>query len=166
MSHKALFVKYFVFATTVLSLLLVPSVMRQAAAQNASIVLPGIKVSQGWTTITKKSGKSTPAYFTIHNSGLTPDTLVSISCSIAHRTTLIGKSGDEIGAIPIKPGQTLTLKPGGTHLMLEQNRFRFYTHAMIPCSADFLGAGTMLLYLHVQPDDATSFQPPRNQIKH
>lgn len=135
-----------------------------AFAQTTASVLPGITVDHGWTRITREAGRSTPAFFTIRNDGIAPDTLVSTSCAVAHRTILLDRTGKTIGAIKIKPGQTITLKPGGTHLMLEQNRFRFYARGLIPCSVDFLGAGKMILYLHVEPDNAKAYHPARRAI--
>lgn len=135
-----------------------------AFAQTAANVMPGITVGQGWTRVTREAGKSTPGFFTIHNDGLTPDTLVSTSCPVAHRTVLLDRTGKAIGAIRIKPGQTVTLAPDGAHLMLEQNRFRFYASGLIPCSIDFLGAGKMILYLHVEPDNAKTYHPAHRAI--
>ena len=152
--------KYLIFGLTIAGLAL-PAFSR---AQNNVGVLPGITVGQGWTRLSTEAGKSTPAFFTIHNGGLTPDTLVSTTCPVAHRTILLDRSGKTLGAIEIKPGETITLTPQGQHLMLEQNRFRFYARALIPCSVDFLGAGEMILYLHVEPDDAKTYHPAHRPV--
>ncbi len=138
--------------------------MTPSLAQNANTAPLGITIDHGWTRITTESGKSTPAYFTIHNAGTTPDTLVSTTCPIAHHTLLLDPTGQPLGAIVIKPGQTLMLAPKDTHLMLQQNRFRFYAHAMIPCSVDFLDAGKLILYLHVEPDKAVGYEQARRPI--
>ncbi|MGC9270082.1 copper chaperone PCu(A)C [Acidiphilium sp.] len=135
-----------------------------ALAQSGSAVPAGITLDHGWTVVTTAPGRTTPAYFSIHNAGTTPDTLVSTTCPIAHHTLMLDAAGAPLGAMAIKPGQTVTLAPGGVHLMLQQNRFRFYTHAMIPCSVDFLNAGKIILYLHVEADGSTGFEPARRPI--
>ncbi|MCW8306370.1 copper chaperone PCu(A)C [Acidiphilium sp. PA] len=135
-----------------------------ALAKSDETVPLGMTVGHGWTRQTKARGQTTPAYFTIHNAGTTPDTLVSTSCPIAHHTLLLDRSGQAVGGLVIKPGETVTLAPDRTHLMLQQNRFRFYAHAMIPCSVDFLDAGKVILYLHVEPDDAKAYEQVRRPI--
>lgn len=147
-----------IFKCNLTALALAAASFLPVAARAQSTVPPGVTVDQGWTTATTAPGKSTPAYFTLRNSGLTPDTLVSITCPIAHRTELVGASGKAVGGMPVKPGETLRFTPSGTHLVLQRTRFRFYAHAMIPCSAEFLGAGTMLLYLHVESANAKAYR--------
>jgi copper(I)-binding protein len=139
-------------------------VLAPAFAQYAGAVPAGITIDQGWTRMSTAPGKTTPAYFRIHNAGAAPDTLVSTTCPIAHHTLLLDQAGQQLGAIVIKPGQTLTLTPKALHLMLQDNRFRFYAHAMIPCSVDFLDAGKLILYLHVEPDSADGYQQARRSI--
>ncbi|MDD2876225.1 MAG: copper chaperone PCu(A)C [Acidiphilium sp.] len=150
--------------TAALLLGLTIPVITPAFAQDVNPVPPGITVGHGWTYLSTADGKSTPAYFTIHNAGSTPDTLVSTSCPVAHHTVLLDPSGKTLGAITINPGQTIMFSPSGTHLMLEQNRFRFYAHAMIPCSVDFLSAGKLIIYLHVEPDSAKTYEQARRPI--
>lgn len=129
-----------------------------AFAQTGTAPLPGVTVGQGWTRATSDAGTSVPGFFTIHNTGLTADTLVSASCPIARRTALLDASGKTVNAVTIAPGQTVSLAPGGLHLMLDQNRFQFYPRGLIPCSLDFLGAGEMILYLRVEPANAKAYQ--------
>ncbi len=145
-------------------LVLCGAAVMPALAQGDDTVPLGITVKHGWTRQTTEAGKTTPAYFTIHNAGTAPDTLVSTSCPIAHHTLLLDRSGQPVGGLVIKPGETLTLAPDQTHLMLQQNRFRFYAHAMIPCSVDFLDAGKVILYLHVEPNGAKGYEQARRPI--
>lgn len=124
----------------------------------------GVVVDHGWTTLTTEAGDTTAGYFRVHNVGATPDTLLSTSCPIAHHTVLLDGSGKKLGGIVIKPGETLTMAPGGMHLMLTRNRYRFYAHGMIPCSVDFLDAGKLILYLHVEQPGAKAYEQVRRPV--
>lgn len=128
-----------------------------AQTSNASpnAALPGIQVDTGWVRPTHQHGATAPAFFTIRNTGITADTLISATCPIAHRTVMLGGAGNPIGGIPIKAGQTLHLKAPGPHIVLEDMRFRLYPRALIPCSVSFLSAGSRMLYLKVRPAKAT-----------
>lgn len=147
-----------------LAIALTLGVIGTASAQETNPSPIGIKVDRGWTTVTTAAGKTTPAYFAIHNEGTTPDTLVSTTCPIAHHTVLYDASGHPLGAIVIKPGQTITMGPDGLHLMLQANRYRFYAHGMIPCSVDFLDAGKLIMYLHVEPHGAKGYERVRRPV--
>jgi periplasmic copper chaperone A len=69
---------------------------------------------------------NTAAYVTITNKGDTDDALVSVSCECAQKTELhtMKMEGDKMmmATMPdgfvIKAGETVSLKPGGDHIML------------------------------------------------
>lgn len=131
-----------------------------AQAQDAASSVPGVTVGKGWIHTTSGPGADAAAYFTIRNTG-TADTLVSATCPIARKTELVGADGKPVAAIAIGAGATLTLAPGGTHILLERNRFRLFPKATLPCSVNFRDAGSMMLYLHVEPENASSYQKSR-----
>lgn len=150
--------------STMVAVVLAVAGMGVAGAQAPAAGPAGITVGHGWTRLTTAAGQTTPAYLTIRNGGRQPDTLVSATCPVAHRTVLLDATGKPEGAVAIRPGQTVRLSPAGQHLMLERNRFRFYAHAMIPCSVDFVNAGRMIVYLHVEPANARSYRPVRRPV--
>lgn len=128
-----------------------------AQTQDASAALPGVTVGKGWTRTTPGANHDAPAYFTIHNTSDTADTLLSATCPIARDTQLVGADDRPVNGITIKAGATLTLDPGGTHVLLEKNRFRLFPKALVPCSVNFRNAGSMMLYLHVEPHNARTY---------
>ncbi len=59
-----------------------------------------------------------PVYFTVTNAGSGADTLLSALSSSSAMVMFHGEGMQGVGALPIAPGTSLTLAPGGTHLML------------------------------------------------
>jgi copper(I)-binding protein len=85
-----------------------------------------IQISQPWARATPKGATSGAAYMTLMNSGTTPQRLSCVSsdaaakCQIHEMTMTDGvmKMRPVEGGLEIKPGETVTLKPGGFHMML------------------------------------------------
>lgn len=86
---------------------------------------PPIAVSEAWVRPADAGGGSA-AYLTIVNPGSTPDTLLSVSSPGAGsvmlhetKTDASGMTGmSMIDKLPIAAGATVTLQPGGYHLMI------------------------------------------------
>jgi hypothetical protein len=96
------------------------------AAYAADYNVGSIKITEPWARATPKGASAGAAYLTITNSGTTPDRLscassnVSAQCQI-HSMTMdngVMKMRPVEGGLEIKPGETVTLKPGGYHVML------------------------------------------------
>src|SRR5580700_2003667 len=103
-----------------LTLLAVP------AAQAADYDVGSIHISQPWARATPKGAASGAAYMTITNNGKTADKVNCVSsdasaeCQI-HTMTMdngVMQMRPVEGGLEIKPGETVTLKPGGFHMML------------------------------------------------
>ena len=85
-----------------------------------------IHIAQPWARATPKGAKSGAGYLTITNNGSTADRLSCVSsdasakCQVHTMTTEDGvmKMPPAEGGLEIKPGETVTLKPGGLHVML------------------------------------------------
>jgi len=128
------------------------------SAQDAPASFNVIKVSHGWTRETPRPGIAVPGFFTIDNPTDMQDVLDSVDCPIARVTRLIGPGGTTVGELPIKPGQKAILSAKTVHLVLEQPKFQLYRTALIPCSLHFQNAGPVMLYLEVEPKDATAYR--------
>jgi periplasmic copper chaperone A len=85
-----------------------------------------IHISQPWSRATPKGASSGAGYMTITNKGTAPDKVSCVSsdasaqCQI-HTMTMedgVMKMRPVEGGLEIKPGETVTLKPGGLHMML------------------------------------------------
>jgi hypothetical protein len=84
-----------------------------------------IAVENAWTRATPKGAQVAAGYLTIKNDGAEPDRLVSASAGFAgkvemHRSSMVDgmmKMRPAAEGIEIPPGSTVTLGPGGYHLM-------------------------------------------------
>jgi periplasmic copper chaperone A len=97
-----------------------------ARAEAADYSVGPIKITDPWARATPKGASSGAGYLTITNNGTVPDRLscassdVSAQCQI-HSMVMdngVMKMRPVEGGLEIKPGETVTLKPGGNHLML------------------------------------------------
>ncbi|MGB0221941.1 MAG: copper chaperone PCu(A)C [Luminiphilus sp.] len=101
---------------SLVSLLLLPTTV--TAAETLSI-------DDLWVRAAPPHMKMTAAYGGLRNDGVDPVTVVSVSTSITdrasiHETQLRNDRAmmRPVSALPIAPGQQVTLEPGGLHLML------------------------------------------------
>ena len=86
---------------------------------------PGIVVDNVWARATPGNAQTGAAYLSITNTGTAPDRLLSVSSTVAEKAELHeNKTENGImkmrpkAPVSLKPGETVTLKPGGDHLML------------------------------------------------
>ena len=85
-----------------------------------------IQITAPWARATPKGASAGAAYMTITNTGKTPDKVNCVSsdasaeCQI-HTMTMdngVMQMRPVEGGLEIRPGETVTLKPGGFHMML------------------------------------------------
>ena len=97
-----------------------------APAQAADYDVGSIHITAPWARATPKGASSGAAYITIANKGTVPDRVtcmssdVSAACQI-HTMAMergVMKMRPVEGGLEIKPGETVTLKASGLHLML------------------------------------------------
>lgn len=94
-------------------------------AMAADYTVGSLKISQPWSRATPKGAAVGGGYMTITNTGTTPDRLIGgvtgISSSFeVHEMSMDGgvmKMRMLANGLEIKPGETVTLKPGGYHVM-------------------------------------------------
>ena len=94
-------------------------------AQAADVTVGSMKISSPWARATPKGASVGGGYMTITNTGSAPDRLVGGSTDVSksfevHEMKMEGgvmKMRPVVGGIEIKPGQTVTLDPGGYHVM-------------------------------------------------
>ena len=101
--------------------------LAQAPALRAQQAAPGpIEVTQAWSRATPGGAPVGAGYLALTNRGAEADRLIGGSTEIAGRIEVHEMSMDNgvmkmrelAGGLEVKPGQTVTLKPGGHHLML------------------------------------------------
>ena len=97
-----------------------------SAARATDYNVGPIQITAPWARATPKGATAGAAYMTITNTGKTPDKVSCVSsdasaeCQI-HTMTMdngVMQMRPVEGGLEIKPGETVTLKPGGFHMML------------------------------------------------
>lgn len=107
------------------ALALTPFLAAQAAA--ADYKVGSLDITQPWARATPKGASTGAAYLTVTNSGSNAERLSCASSAAAGKCQIhemamdngVMKMRPVEGGLEIKPGQTVTLKPGGYHIMLE-----------------------------------------------
>lgn len=92
------------------------------SAEGASIA-----VEAPWSRATPPAAKTGAAYMTLHNSGTAPDRLVAVETPAADgasiHTTVVENNVSSMRAatdgVELPAGGTVTMAPGGTHIMLQ-----------------------------------------------
>jgi copper(I)-binding protein len=110
-----------------------------------------IHISQTWSRATPKGAAAAAAYLTIINNGKEPDRVNCVSsdasaqCEI-HSMTMddgVMKMRPVEGGLEIKPGETVTLRPGGLHIMLLSLKHPLEQGGMVKTTLKFDKAGTI-----------------------
>lgn len=115
-------------------------------------------ISQAWSRATPGGAKVGGGYFTIENKGATPDRLTGGTTSVAKTleihemavTNGVMTMRPVDGGITIDPGKTVTLAPGGYHLMLMELKGPFKQGDKVPVTLNFEKAGKVDVTLDVQ----------------
>jgi periplasmic copper chaperone A len=121
------------------------------AAQAADYDVGSIHISQPWSRATPKGASAGAGYMTVTNKGATPDRVSCVSsdasaeCQI-HTMTMengVMKMRPVEGGLEILPGQTVTLKPGGLHMMLIDLKHPLEAGGSVKATLKFDHAGTV-----------------------
>ena len=137
-------------ASMILSQLLVGGLCF-APADAADYDVGSIHITQPWARATPKGASAGAGYMTVTNNGSAPDRLncvssdVSAECQI-HTMTMdngVMKMRPVEGGLEIKPGETVTLKPGGLHVMLLDLKHPLEQGGTVKVELKFDKAGTV-----------------------
>jgi copper(I)-binding protein len=134
------------------------------AAQLAAPVRAGdvkagdLVITQAWSRQTPSGAKVAGAYLTIENKGTTADRLVSGSVDVAGRVEIhemamdggVMKMRPLDNGLVIEPGKTVTLAPGGNHMMLLDLKTQLKQGDKVPVTLQFEKAGKVNVSLDVQ----------------
>jgi periplasmic copper chaperone A len=110
--------------TALIALSLTP--MLAVHSHAAGYKVGSIQITQPWARATPKGASSGAAYMTLTNTGTASVRLDCVSSDAAakcqiHEMSMTGgvmRMRPVEGGLQIKPGETITLKPGGFHVML------------------------------------------------
>ena len=136
-----------------------------AAIALSAFALPGfaheftagpLVIGHPYIVATPKTAKSAAGYFSVTNTGAEPDTLTGVESDPAgelHQTTTEGgvaKMSAVEGGLTIAPGETLTLRPRGTHVMFMGLSKPFLVGETLPAKLLFEKAGPVDVVFNVQ----------------
>lgn len=139
-----------------------------------------ITIGHPYIVATPATAKTGAGYFTVTNTGTEPDTLVEVTSDPAgslHNTTT-DASGvtrmTEVEALEIPPGQTVTLKPRGMHVMFMGLTKPFLVGEEVAATLVFEKAGPVNVTFNVQsraesasdPASATPEAAPEGGMSH
>jgi len=129
-----------------------------AVAQPASV-----SVSEVWARATPPGAKTGAAYLTVKNKGTAPDRLVKASTPVASEAqlhTMIDDNGimkmRPVAGIDVKAGGSVTLKPGGFHVMLMGLKQPLVEGQSFPLTLTFEKAGAVETTVKVAKAGAAS----------
>jgi periplasmic copper chaperone A len=110
-----------------------------------------IHITAPWARATPICASSGAAYVTIANKGTVPDRVTCVSSDVSaacqiHTIAMergVMKMRPVEGGLEIKPGETVTLKPSGLHLMLLDLKHPLEQGKVVEASLQFEKAGTV-----------------------
>jgi copper(I)-binding protein len=139
-----------------LSLLAAFLIAGSALAQNYK--LGALQIDQPWARATPPSAPAGGGFLKITNTGTTPDRLVSASSPAAGLTQIhemkmdgsVMRMREVEKGVEIPPGGSVTLAPGGYHLMMMQLKGPLTQGSKVPVTLVFEKAGKIDVELSVE----------------
>ncbi|HEY0181443.1 MAG TPA: copper chaperone PCu(A)C [Rhodopila sp.] len=133
------------------------------ATPAAAADTPGsAELSKAWTPAVTQLRSNSPLYMTITNHSDAPDSLIRIRCPtnladfVEKHATDRGEGGTamrEVKSFAVPAGGTMTLSPGGNHLMLLNIKEALRDGQTFACSIVFQKAGTVPVEVRVVSDE-------------
>ena len=123
-----------------------------------------LEIGQPWARATPPTAPTGGGFLTITNKGATADRLVAVRTPVAEQAEVheMKMEGNVMrmrpldGGLEIPPGATVTLAPGGLHLMLMGLRKPLVRNTQVPLTLVFEKAGSIDVDLDVEAMGATS----------
>lgn len=136
-------------------------VLAAAPAAGHSYELGDLRVRHPWVRATAPGATVAAGYLEIHNSGRQPDRVVGASTPAAERVEfhVQERDGDvlkmrELKDFEVPARRRLTLRPGGSHLMIVGLKQPLAKGARVPLTLRFERAGELKIELEIQPADS------------
>jgi copper(I)-binding protein len=123
----------------------------------AEVKAGDLVISQAWSRATPGGAKVGVGYFTVENKGSAPDRLIAVSGDIAGKievhematTNGVMTMRPLDNGLTIEPGKTVTLAPGGYHLMMMDLKNPLKQGDKLPITLEFEKAGKVAVTLDV-----------------
>jgi copper(I)-binding protein len=127
--------------------------------------LGSLEISQPWTRATAPTAKAGGGFVSITNKGTAPDRLVAVRSTVSDKVEIhemkmdgnVMRMRELDKGLEIPPGATVTLKPGGLHIMFMELKAPLAKDSKVPLTLVFEKAGSIDIELPVQ---AIGAQPP------
>jgi copper(I)-binding protein len=108
-----------------------------------------LEIDHPWARATPDGAKNGAAYVTLKNNGKEPDTLISVQTNAADRAEVhehvheggVMKMRPVSGGVSVPPGETVSFKPGGYHIMLLGLKQKLDDGKTLPLKLTFAKAG-------------------------
>jgi periplasmic copper chaperone A len=132
--------------------------LSSAAVQAAEVKAGDLVIDQAWSRATPGGAKVAGGYLTIENKGSAADRLVSATADVSGKVEIHEMSMDggvmkmrmlEKG-LPIEPGKTVKLAPGGYHIMFQELKAPLKEGEKVPVTLQFEKAGKVQVTFDVQ----------------
>ena len=132
--------------------------LASAPARAEDVKAGDLVITQAWTRATPGGAKTGGGFLTIENKGSAPDKLVGVSADAAGKVEVpemamdggVMKMRPVEGGLPIDPGKTVKLAPGGLHLMMMDLKSPLKQGEKLPITLQFEKAGKVAVTLDVQ----------------
>ncbi len=123
-----------------------------------AVTLGDLEISSGFARATLPTAPVGGGYLTIKNNGQKDDTLISATSDVAGEVQLhnmrvvddVMKMYEMEGGIPLPAGETVTLAPGGLHIMFMQLNQPLVEGTQVSVKLTFENAGTIDVVLDVR----------------
>ena len=118
-----------------------------------------LRIEHPWATATPHGAKVGAGYITIVNDGSQADRLIAVTSPAARKVTIHSsvKEGDVVKmraldkGLEIKPGETVELRPEGTHVMFEGLLAPLVAGTPAQATLTFEKAGSIVVEYAVEP---------------
>jgi hypothetical protein len=136
---------------SVATLALISAMIIAAGAHASGYDVGSIHITQPWARATPKAASTGAAYMTITNNGTAADRLSCVASDASATCQIHSMSMDNgvmkmrpiEGGLEIPPGETVTLKPSGLHLMLVDLKHALEPGKTVEATLQFEKAGTI-----------------------
>jgi len=145
-----------------------------AAPALADVKAGPLVISDAWARATPPGARVGGGYLTVKNTGAEPDTLVSVASAASEKTQLhMMKTEDGVmtmrpaeEGVEIPAGGTLTLEPGGYHIMFIRPKAPFVQGETVPLTLTFAKAGPVDINLAISPIGSAGPAPAADHSMH
>ncbi len=147
---------------TILCVALASMVVAGVVRAADTYAVGGLTVVDPWARASAGPAKAGAAYLTIRNGGSADDRLIGVSADSVSGMAMLHTTVDEggimkmrhVAGIAVKAGETATLRPGGSHVMLMDLKAPLKLGQRFPLALTFEKAGIVTVEVEVKAPGA------------